>query len=145
MDPAQFAADLAWATNELRSHANARMEWLSRARILRATGNLTQDAEGFDVPEYATIYADLPCRIDSGGSSDGGSSGVEVGGVNYEEATGLAHFPHPSELLANDDIVLITSGDWPDACYRIVAAIAYDQKTARRLPIKQEPKPEGVA
>lgn len=126
----------------LRAEANARMT--SRAQILRATGNLTQDAEGFDVPEYATIYADLPCRIDSA-STSGGSSGVEVGGVNYEEATGLAHFPHPSELLANDDIVLITSGDWPDACYRIVAAIAYDQKTARRLPIKQEPKPEGVA
>lgn len=126
-----------------RRAAVARMT--SRADILRPTGDLTTNAEGFEVPEYEVIYMDLPCRIDTGGNSNGGSAGVDVGGVTYEEATGVAHFPHPSELLANDDIVLITSGDWPDDCYRIVAAIRYDQKTARRLPIAQEPKPEGVA
>lgn len=128
---------------QLRAEANARMT--SRAHILRATGNLTQDAEGFDVPEYATIYADLPCRIDSGGSSDGGSSGVNIDGITYEEATGTGHFPYPSELINADDLVLVTSGEWPDACYRIVVATHYDQKTARRLPIEREPIPEGVA
>lgn len=117
----------------------------SRATILRPTGNLTTNAEGFQVPEYATVYTDLSCRIDAGGSSDGGSTGVNIDGITYEEATGTGHFPYPSELLASDDIVLVTSGEWPDVCYRIVAAIAYDQKTARRLPIVRESKPEGVA
>ena len=122
--------------------ANSRMT--SRCTIHRATGNLTTNADGFEVPEYAAIYTGLACRIDSG-SSTGTSTGVDVGGVTYAEATGVAHFPYPSPLLANDDIVLVTTGEWPGACYRIIAAVEYDQKTARRLPIVQEPKPEGVA
>ena len=129
----------------LRELATSRMEESSRCDIFRRTGAMTTNAEGFEVPAYDAVYLGIPCRIDAGGSSDGGSRGVNIDGITYEEATGTGHFPYPSDLLAADDLVLITTGEWPDVCYRIVAAVTYDQKTARRLPIVSEPIPEGLS
>lgn len=131
-----------------RRAAEARMT--SRATIRRPRVNeagspvYTTNEAGYDVPAWDTVYSDLPCRIDSAGS-DGGSRGVTVGGVTYENATGVAHFPAPSPLLADGDLIHVTSGEWPDEVYRIVAAVKYDQKTARKLPIAEADRPEEWA
>lgn len=99
--------------------------------------------DGLEVPSWTIVYTDLPFRLDAGSSSDGGSRGVSVGGVRFEDATGVGHFPHPSPLLRDGDIVEITSGDWVGDFYTIVAAIRYDQQTSRRVPLREAKRPEG--
>ena len=124
-----------------RARALSRME--STAGVMRKTGTTT-DGDGFEVDEWATVGT-LPVRIDLGGSNDGGSRGITVAGLMFEEATGVGHVPYDADdrlsdtLAANDllDVTGETSGVW-----RVVAPLAYDQKTARRMPIAEVPRPE---
>ena len=115
---------------------------LSRVTVKRQSG-ATTNPDGYEVPAWAVVYTDLPFRSTGGGVADGGSRGASVGGVTFEDATGVGHFPHPSELLADGDVLEVTSGEWVGDFYRIVAAIRYDQHTARRLPIQETAKPDG--
>lgn len=117
----------------------------SRVAIMRKTGDTTTDANGYEVDEWATVHADLPFRSDSGGTSDGGSRGVTIGGVTFEDATGTGHMPATTTDLADDDLIEVTSGEWAGDVFRIVAAVRYDQKTARRVPIVEEVRPEEWA
>ncbi len=121
----------------------AGLRMTSRATVRRKTGATTTSANGLQVPVWVDVYTNIPCRIDASGSSDGGSRGVTVGGITYEEATGVDHFPHPSPLLKPNDVACITSGEWSDEFHRIVAVPKYDQKTARRVPIVDVERPEG--
>lgn len=127
----------------LRAEAESRMT--SRVTVRRLTGDKTQDADGFDVPEWEDVHTDLPFRCDSGGSSDGGSRSVTIGGVTFENATGVGHFPAATTDLADDDLLEVTSGEWAGDVFRIVAAVRYDQKTARRLPIVEAKRPKEWA
>lgn len=119
--------------------AEARMQ--SRVRIMRKTGGTTTDANGYEVPEWAVIYADLPFRSSAGSSGDGGSRGVTIGGVTFEDATGIGNMPATTTGLRDDDLVDVEVGEWPGDVFRIVAAVRYDQKTARRVPIVEEVRP----
>lgn len=123
-----------------RAAAEARMT--SRVTLKRENGTTT-DADGYEIPAWSVVYADLPFRSAGGGVADGGSRGVRIGGVTFEDATGVGNFPHPSELLRDGDVFEVTSGEWAGDFYRIVAAIRYDQHTARRLPIQETAKPDG--
>jgi hypothetical protein len=53
----------------------------------------------------------------------------------------VGHLPASTTNLADGDLIEVTSGEWAGDVFRIVAAIRYDQKTARRLPIVEEPRP----
>lgn len=123
----------------LRAEAEARM--VSRVAVMRKTGAATV-VNGYEVPEWAAVHVDLPFRSDSGGSTDGGSRGVTVGGVTFENATGVGHLPAATQDLQDDDLIQVISGEWAGDVFRIVAAVRYDQKTARRVPIIEEPRPE---
>lgn len=114
----------------------------SRVTVMRLTGETTTDTAGYEVPEWAAVYVDLPFRSDSGGQGDGGSRGVSIGGVTFEDATGIGKMPALTDDLADDDLLDVTAGEWVDAVYRIVSAVRYDQKTARRVPIVEEPRPQ---
>ncbi len=122
-----------------RAMAEARM--LSQAVVMRKTGDTTE-VNGYEVPEWGTVHVDLPFRSDSGGTSAGGARGVTIGGVVFEDATGIGHMPALTGDLEDDDLVVVTTGEWAEDVYRIVAAVRYDQKTARRVPIVEEPPPE---
>ena len=126
----------------LRAEAEARMKACSRATVKRQNGTTT-DADGYEVPAWEVVYTDIPCRISAGSTSDGGSRGVSIGGVTFEDATGVGHFPHPSPLFRDGDIFELTAGDWVGDFFMVVAAIRYDQQTARRLPIKEAAEPDG--
>lgn len=141
MNPQQFAATLARTTEELRSYADARRESLSRVAVMRKTGDTTE-VNGYEVPEWAAVYVDIPFRSDSSSSGDGGSRGVTIGGVQFEDATGIGDFAATTTDLQDDDLIEVTSGEWTGDVFRIVAAIRYDQKTARRVPIVEEVRPE---
>lgn len=143
MNPQQYAADLAWGTDTLRAYAEARMESLSRVKVHRKTGREPQDEwTGEESPEWTIVHTDLPFRLDSGSSSDGGSRRIEIAGVVYEEATAVGHFPAATADLTDGDFIEVTSGEWPGAVFSIVKAVKADQKTARRLPITEESRPE---
>jgi hypothetical protein len=124
-----------------RRAAESRMT--SRATVRRKTGEMTQDeSTGYEVPVWDTVYTNLPFRSSAGSSSDGGSRAVTIGGVTFERATGVGHFPAVTADLTDDDLIDVTEGEWAGDVFRIVAAIRYDQKTARRLPIVEESRPE---
>lgn len=114
----------------------------SRATVRRKTGEWVTNEDGAEVPEWDDVYTNLPCRITPGSTSDGGSRGVTIGSRTFESATGVARFPHPSELLRDGDLFVVTSGEWPGEVYKVVAAIKYDQQTDRRLPIVEHERPE---
>jgi hypothetical protein len=80
-----------------------------------------------------------------GGTSDGGSRGVNIGGVTFEDATGVGHVPATTTDLLDDDLVDVHTGEWAGDVFRIVAAVRYDQKTARRVPIVEDVRPEEWA
>lgn len=134
-----LADDIAWALPQLRAEAERRMT--SRVAVMRLTGDATT-VDGYDVPEWVSVHVDLPFRLDSGGSADGGSRGVTVGGVTFEEATGVGHVLAGVVDLKDDDLLEITEGEWAGDVYRVVAAVRYDQKTARRVPIAEVDRPE---
>jgi hypothetical protein len=115
----------------------------SRVTVRRKTGNMVQNEEtGEEVPEWLVIHTDLPFRLDGSSTGDGGSHEVNIGGVTYEQATAVGHFPALTADLEDGDFVDVTSGEWPGAVFSIVAAVRADQKTARRLPIAEESRPE---
>lgn len=144
MDAAGLPARLLSRLTRGRAIAEARM--LSRCVVWRRTGGYITNDDGARVPEWGAVYVDLPVRISGGSSSDGGSRGVTIGSVTFEDATGVGHFPAPSPLLSDGDLFEVTSGEWAGDVYRIVAAIRYDQQTARRLPIVEAQRPaEGWA
>lgn len=123
-----------------RSAAESRMT--SRVTIRRKTGATAQDeTSGEEVPIWDDVHTDLPFRSDGGSSSDGGSRTVTIGGVTFEDATGVGHVPATTDDIEDGDLIDVTSGEWAGDVFRIVAAIRYDQKTARRLPIVEEPRP----
>lgn len=122
-----------------RTAADERMD--STAVVMRKTGAKVKDAKGYDVPEWAAVHVDLPFRSSGGSSGDGGSRGVTIGGVTFEQATGIGSVPATTTDLHDDDLIEVTAGEWAGDVYRIVAAIRYDQKTARRLPIVEAARP----
>lgn len=124
----------------LRAEAQARMT--SRVSILRKSGRATQnESTGEESPEWITVHADLPFRLDTA-TEDGMGRRIEVAGVEYETATAIGHFPAATADLADGDYVEVTSGEWAGDVFSVVKAVRADQKTARRLPLTEESRPE---
>lgn len=125
----------------LRGEAEARMT--SRVTVLRKSGRQTQnESTGEESPEWLPVHTDLPFRLDFSSSSDGGSRTVTIDGVSYESATAVGHFPALTADLLDGDYIDITSGECAGDVYSIVKAVRADQKTARRLPIAEESRPD---
>lgn len=134
-----LGTELDAALPELRAYAESRMT--SQVVVMRKTGAKVY-VNGYQVPEWAAVHIDLPFRSSGGSSGDGGSRGVTIGGVTFEEATGIGSVPATTVDLRDNDLLEVTAGKWAGDVYRIVAAIRYDQKTARRLPIVETARPE---
>lgn len=124
---------------EFRADAQDRMQ--SRVTVRRRTGKTAQNSHGEESPIWGVVHTDLPFRLDGSASSDGGSHTVNVGGVIYEQATAVGHFPATTDDLKDGDYILVTSGEWTDAVYSIIEALRADQKTARRMPIAEQSRP----
>lgn len=124
-----------------RAMAEARMR--TRSVVMRKTGDHVL-VNRLKVPEWAAVHVDLPFRLDDGATA-GATSKVTIGDVIYENATAVGHMPAATRDLEDDDLILITTGEWADTVWRVVKATLADQKTARRLPIEQAPRPEEWA
>lgn len=118
-----------------RRTALARMT--STATVRRMTGRTVQDeSTGLEVPVWADVYTG-PVRFVGGSTRT-----VTIGGVEFQEATGRVDFPHDTTDLADGDLVDITAGEWAGTVLRIVEAVKGDQRTARRVPVVEVPRPE---
>jgi hypothetical protein len=137
-----FVADaIAQELGFLRAEAEARMT--ARVSIRRKSSLAPQnETTGRETPAWATVATDVPFRLDSGSSSDGGTRRVETGGVEYQQATATGHLPATQRDLSDGDLLEVTSGEWAGSVWRVVEASFADQKTARRVPIVQESRPE---
>lgn len=116
---------------------------LSRANIRRKTGEMTTDDRGLEVPEWVTVYANLPCRISGMAANTSPYRTVNIGGATMEVAARVAHFPHDTTDLADGDLIEVTTGETAPSVWQIIEADAADQQTARRVPIVAAERPEG--
>lgn len=114
----------------------------SRVAVMRKTGDTTTDENGYEVPEWAAVHVDVPFRLGATSTGDGGSRSVTVGGVTFDEATAVGHFTAATADLADEDYIDIASGEWAGSVFRIVEAVKGDQRTARRVPTAETPRPE---
>ena len=126
----------------MRGRAEGRMQ--STAAVMRDTGETTE-VDGFEVPEWATVYAEVPFRL---GGANAGSSGVrtvKVGTTEVQLAVRIGHFPADTDLLHDGDIIEVTTGENADLVLRIVEADWQDQATAHRVPVLAAQRPEEWA
>lgn len=127
-----------------RRAALARMT--STATVRRPTGRTTQDeATGREVPVWAVVHTDVPFQYAGSSNGDGGTRRVEVGGVEFQQATGVGKFAHDLTDLADGDHVEITAGEWAGTVLSVVEAVKKDQATARRVPVVEVDRPEEWA
>ncbi len=122
--------------------AAARMS--ATCTIRRKTGAMTTGADGLEVPEWATVHADLPFRLGGANSGSSGTRTETIGGVEVQVATRVGHFPAGTEL-ADSDHIEITAGENAGVVLRIVEAEGADQQTARRVPVVSVRRPEEWA
>ena len=122
----------------LREYAEGRMDECSRVTVMRKTGATTQDEiTGQKVPVWAAVLTDVPFRLKGGRSRT-----VTIGGVEFEEATAEGHLPSDTLDVEDGDLLNLTEGEWAGTAWRVIEAVKGDQRTARRLPIVEVPRPQ---
>ena len=119
----------------LRAENTAAMP--SRVDIYRKTDDTTTDENGWEIPVWEVVAYDVPFRLVGGDTRK-----VTVGGVDFQEATARGDFPWDTFDLADGDLVEVVEGEWADSVFRIVEAVKGDQRTARRVPVVEVPRPE---
>lgn len=124
---------------ELRGDAASRLT--SRVKVWRKTGEMVTNPQGFEVDEWVVPHTSLPFRLDGGSAGDGGSRTITVGGVTFEQATNVGHFPYDTTDLRDGDYLEITDGEWTGAVYRIVEATKKHDAVDRRVPLVEETRP----
>lgn len=128
---------------ELAEHrADARDRMDSHGVVRRKTGKTAQnEATGVEQPVWAVEHADEPCRYVAGASQGAETRKVVVGGVEYQVATGRLDFRHDLDNLLDGDHVELTAGECAGTVLRVVEATKGDQRTARRVPVVEVPRP----
>jgi hypothetical protein len=124
----------------LRAEAESRMT--STVAVMRKTGGTTTDANGYEVPEWATVYAASPFRLGGANAGSAGTRTVTVGSTEMQLAVRTGHFPATAVLLADGDLIEITSGENAGLVLQIIEADWQDQATARRVPVVSTKRPE---
>ena len=119
----------------LRAENTAAMT--SRVDIYRKTDDTTTDENGWEIPVWEVVAYDVPFRLVGGDTRK-----VTVGGVDFQEATARGDFPWDTFDLADGDYLDITAGEWAGSVFRVVEAVKGDQRTARRVPVAEVPRPE---
>jgi len=108
----------------------------SRVDVYHKTDETTTDADGYEVPVWEPVHYDLPFRL-----VGGDTRAVTVGGVTFQEATARGDMPWDTTDLADGDYLDVISGEWAGSVFRVVEAVKGDQRTARRVPVAEVPRP----
>ncbi len=108
----------------------------SRVDVHRKTDETTTDADGYEVPVWEVVHHDLPLRL-----VGGDTRAVTVGGVTFQEATARGDMPWDTTDLEDNDLLDIVVGENVGTVVRVVEAVKGDQRTARRVPVAEVPRP----
>lgn len=141
MDAAGLPERLAGRLARGRAAAQARM--LSRVSVMRKTEMLAQDINtGREDAAWATVYSDLPFRLDRSGSGQaGGARTRNIADSRVENTISLGRVPHDTDDLVDGDLLVITAGESAGTVWRISDASRGDQQTDRRFEIEQTKRP----
>lgn len=142
MDTAGLPERLAARLARGRAASEARM--LSRVVVMRKIGLLEQDPDtGREDATWATVHLDLPFRLDLTGTGQmGGADTDNIADARVAKTVALGRVPHDTADLADGDLVVITTGEWPDTVWRIPDATSGgDQQTDRRFEVEQAQRP----
>lgn len=127
-----------------RAMAEARMT--SRCSIHRFDpANPSTNADGMEVDGYALVHTGVPFRLAGSERGGSGSRTVRVGESEVQVALRVGHLPAAVSDLADDDLIVVTAGENAGTVLRIVEATWADQQTARRVPVVEIDRPEGLA
>src|SRR4051812_29253952 len=85
----------------LRAQAESRMT--SRVTVGRRTGDVTDNADGMQVDEWAPVHTDLPFRLSSG-SAGAGFRTVQVGDAEIQVAVRIGHLPATTDNIQDGDL-----------------------------------------
>lgn len=111
---------------------------LSTATVRRKGAEVPQDEDtGLEGSAWADVHTDIRMRLVGGDTRR-----VTIGGVEFQQATARADFPHDTTDLADGDLIDVTAGEWAGAVFEIVEAVKGDQRTARRVPVREAERPE---
>lgn len=126
-----------------RRAAEARM--LSMAAVMRKTGAMVTDPDGFKIPEWATVHAAVPFRLGGSKGFSGSFRTVLVGGVEVAVAIRVGHFPAGTLGLVDGDLIDLYEGENAGVVLQIVEGLWQDQATALRVPVVEAHRPEEWA
>lgn len=120
-----------------RGRAAAEALMRSRATVRRKTGDSTQnETTGVNTPEWEFGPLNLPFR-----PLPKGNRTVNIGGVQYDEATVVGSVPHDTTDVQDGDHYEITTGEWAGTVLMVLEAVKGDQRTARHLPMVEVQRP----
>lgn len=121
-----------------RRRAETRMT--STCSVRRPTGTTVVD--GVETDAYTTDVYFGPFRL-AGPNAAAGSRTKTTGGVEYEVAARVAHFPALTPGLRDGDVLEVTDGENAGLFFRLIEVDAADQQTALRVPVESVSKPGG--
>lgn len=129
----------------LRGRIAAESRMTSTATIWREDPDNPTVVDGLETPAWVAQHTALPGRLagPSGGAAP--SRKVSIGQTEIQVAVREWHCPATTTDLRDGDVIEITAGEHAGMFLRIVEASGQDQATARRLPVVEIQRPEGIA
>lgn len=115
----------------------------SLCTIHRKTGS-TVTVGDFRVDGYAPTHTDLPLRVGGANRGASGTRTESIGETDVQIATRIAHLPADTTDLRDGDLIEVTDGENAGAVLQITEATFQDQATARRVPVFEVQRPEGL-
>lgn len=116
----------------------------SRADVFRADPDNPVIVDGLETPGWTTLHTNLPGRIAGSRGGTAQTRTVTIGQTEVQVAVREWHFPAGTSGLRDGDIVKVTAGENAGVFLRVVEASWQDQATARRVPVVEIQKPEGL-
>jgi hypothetical protein len=108
-----------------------------RVNVRRLADIGAQDEEtGLESGTWSIVLKGVPFRLNGGATE-----AVNIGGVDFAEATALAELPADTEDLDSGDLLEVTAGPHTGTVWQIIEAVRSDQQTSRRLPISEVTRP----
>jgi len=110
-------------------------------KVFRATGNMVEDEDGYEVPEVLTVYEGLPCYVNYDGvpfESTFDSVGVAITQGRVELVTAVGR-----DIAVDDVVTIVSDPDNPalvGAVYRVASQVPRSQGTRQRVLLEDNQK-----
>lgn len=126
-----------------RRAAESRMT--STATVWRLDPDNPVIVDGLETPGWIAEHTHLPGRIAGSRGGTAQTRSVSIGQTEVQVAVREWHCPASTTGLRDGDVIEVAAGENAGVFLRIVEATGQDQATARRVPVVEIQKPEGIA